>query len=106
MRYRIRYSPAARDDVNGVWDDVWEASKDPDTADRYVRGILDQVAAYGDFPKAGIPLYYQGLFTGFYSVNYRAYKVFYRIREDNLDVLRVIMAKRDYIKILFEEENQ
>ena len=103
MKYRICYSPAAREDIDGVWDAVWEASKDPETADRYVAGIMNQIAAYGDFPETGFPLSYQGLFTGFWSVNYRAYKAFYRIREDRIEVLRVILAKRDYLKLLFEE---
>ena len=101
MTYTIRYTPFAVRDLDEVWDGVYEASKSFEIADRYVQELTEQIAEKKTFPQSGIPLTYRGLFTGFYSVNYKAYKVFYRIRENNVEVLRVIMAKRDYMKILF-----
>ena len=53
-----------------------------------------------------IPLQYRGLFTGFYSVNYKKYKAFYRVREGYIEVIRIIMAKRDYMTILFGEPEE
>ena len=41
MNYLIRYSPAALRDMDAVWDDVYEASKDYDIADRYVEEFED-----------------------------------------------------------------
>ena len=78
MKYRIRYSPAALKDMDIVWDGVLEASASYDTADKYVNEFADKIAERTDFPKSGIPLYYRGLFTGFYSVTYKAYKSYYR----------------------------
>ena len=75
---------------------VYEASKDYDIADRYVDAYIKEIAAKRLFPFSGIPLQYRGLFTGFYSVNYKKYKAFYRVREGYIEVIRIIMAKRDY----------
>ncbi len=105
MKYKIRYSPSAVKDMDEVWAGVLEASAEHDIADRYVEEFADKIAEKKLFPESGIPLYYRGLFTGFYSVNFKAYKAFYRIRDGYIEVARIIMSKRDYIKILFGEES-
>ena len=103
MKYKIRYTPEAQNDMDAVWDGVWEASMDYDTADKYVDDFLDTIAAKQKLPQTGIPLYYRGLFTGFYSVNFKAYKAFYRINDGYIEVVRILLAKMDYLKILFGE---
>ena len=103
MKYRIRYSPAALKDMDIVWDGVLEASASYNTADKYVNEFADKIAARTDFPKSGIPLYYRGLFTGFYSVTYKAYKAFYRLKDGYIEVVRVLPVKMEYMKALFGE---
>ncbi len=102
--YKLHYSPKAQRDMEKVWDGVWEASKDFDVADRYVDEFVDEIAKKKKSPKTGIPLYYQGLFTGFYSINFKAYKAFYRIKEEYVEVARILPIKMDYLKILFPEK--
>ena len=87
--------------MDDVWSGVLEASKDFDVADQYVADFSDKIAQKRAFPSSGIPLCYRGLFTGFYSVNFKAYKAFYRVTGDCIEVLRIIPAKRAYMKILF-----
>lgn len=103
MKYKIRYTPAAQKDMDAVWDGVLEASASYDIADKYVEEFADKIAAKKDFPESGIPLYYRGLFTGFYSINFKAYKAFYRINDGYIEVIRVLLAKMEYMKILFGE---
>jgi len=103
MSYTLRYSPAAMQDMEAVWDGVFEASKSYEIADSYVNDFADEIATKRAFPQSGIPLLYRGLFTGFYSVNFKAYKAFYRINGSYIDVVRIIMMKQDYIRILFGE---
>ena len=103
MKYKIRYTPEAQNDMDAVWDGVWEASMDYDTADKYVDDFLDTIAARQKLPQTGIPLYYRGLFTGFYSVIFKDYKAFYRIKDGYIEVVRILLAKMDYLKILFGE---
>ena len=103
MSYSVRYTPEAVRDMEAVWEGVYEASKNYDIADRYIEEFAEAIAAKKTFPLSGIPLEYRGLFTGFYSVNYKKYKAFYRVRDDYMEVVRIIMAKSDYMKILFGE---
>ena len=103
MSYILRFTPDSLKDMEKVWDDVLEASQDYDTADRYVDDFLEVIAKKKDYPKSGIPLYYRGLFTGFYTVNFKAYKAFYRIHDNYIEVIRIIPQKMNYMKILFGE---
>jgi plasmid stabilization system protein ParE len=103
MVYKLRYAPHAQRDMDDVWDGVWEASRDYDTADKYVDDLADEIAKKKKSPKTGIPLYYRGLFTGYYSVNFKAYKAFYRISDNYIEVVRVLPEKMDYLKVLFGE---
>lgn len=73
MPYKIRYAPKAQRDMEEVWSDVLEVSKETAVADKYVEDFADKIAEKKVFPNSGIPLYYRGLFTGFYSVNFKAY---------------------------------
>lgn len=53
-----------------VWDGVYEASKDYDTADKYVVEFRELIADKKQFPFSGVMVKYRGLFTGFYVVRY------------------------------------
>lgn len=103
MPCNIRYTPQSQRDMDEVWNDVLEVSREPDAADQYVEDFAGKIAEKKIFPKSGTPIYYRGLFTGFYSVNFKAYKAFYRIMDSYIEVLRIIPAKRNYMKILFGE---
>ena len=106
MKKKLRYTPEAKKDLADVWMGVWSASKDFDIADQYINDLQDTIGKKKLFPFSGIPLYYQKLFTGYYSVNFKAYKAFYRINGDYLEVIRILPIKTDYIQILFDEENE
>lgn len=101
MKYRVCFSPESQNDMEKIWDDVWEASKDFDIADKYIDDLTDEILKFQKNPKTGIPLYYYGLFSGFYSVNFKAYKAFYRINGNSIEVVRILLAKTDFIKTLF-----
>lgn len=107
MIYSLRYTPEAMRDMDDVWDGVYEASKSYDIADNYVSEFADKIEEKKQFPLSGIPLLYRGLFTGFYSVNYKKYKAFYRVNDKDkyIEVIRIIMAKGDYMTILFGESD-
>ncbi len=106
MMYSLRYTPEAVRDMDDVWNCVYEASRSFDIADNYVKEFTDKIEKKKLFPLSGIPLLYRGLFTGFYSVNYKKYKAFYRVNDKYIEVIRIIMAKRDYMMILFGEPDE
>ena len=41
MSYTLRFSFGSLEDLDAVWDDVVEASKDYDTADRYIEDYIE-----------------------------------------------------------------
>ena len=104
MTYLLRYTPQAVQDMNSVWDGVYEASKSHDIAYKYIKEFSDTIADKKQFPSSGSPLIYKGLFTGLYYVSYKRYKAFYRIKDKYIEVIRISMSKRDYMSILFEED--
>lgn len=106
MSCPIRYAPAAQRDMDAVWDGVADASGSYDLADKYVEDFADKIAAKKKFPRSGIPLYYRGLFTGYYSVNFKVYKAFYRVREGCIEVARILLMKQDYMRVLFGVDHE
>ena len=106
MSYQINYSPIAIRDLDRVWAEVFEASKEPEIATRYINDLMDCVAEKREFPKSGSPLYYEGSFTGYYFVVFKAYMVFYRVRDDSIFVDRVVFGKSDYMRTIFRNRNQ
>ena len=68
--------------------------------------MKNEISAKKSFSFSGSPLKYRGLFTGFYSINFKKYKVFYRVKGSYIEVIRILMVKRDYLKILFDEAEE
>lgn len=101
MTFKLLWSPEARDDLDRIRMDVLKASGDLDTADRYIAGLRSAVSRKREFPQSGSPLNFMGVFTGIRFVHYKRYMVFYRVRDNSLEVGRVLFDGSDYSKILF-----
>ena len=67
---------------------------------------MDQIAAKRDFPNSGSPLYYEGMFTGFYFVVFKSYLAFYKVEGDRMLVSRVVYGKSDYMRTLFRNAHK
>jgi toxin ParE1/3/4 len=106
MSYSIRYSPVALRDLDRVWAEVLEASQSQETAEQYVNGLMDCIAEKKEFPRSASPLYYEGSFTGYYFVVFKAYMAFYQVREHSVLVDRVVYRKSDYMRTIFRKSNQ
>ena len=100
MKYKIEYSRTAIRDLDRVWAEVLEASKDYEITERYIEELLDKDEAKADYPKAGSPLYYENSFTGYYFVVFKAYIAFYRLESDRMLIDRVLFGRSDYLRIL------
>ena len=101
MVYHLKYSPLAEDDLDRIWDEVWDASQSFDIADKYVEDLRNALRQKKKYPKTGSPLTYMGEFTGLYTVPFKEYIAFYRIHGDSIEVARVLFSKSDYMKTLF-----
>ena len=101
MVYQLRYSPVAEEDLDRVWDAVWEASQNFDIADKYVEDFRNALKQKKKYPKTGSPHTYMGEFTGLYYVTFKEYIAFYRIHGDVIEVARVLFSRSGYMKVLF-----
>jgi len=101
MSYEIQYSPLAEEDLDRVWDEVYEASSDFDIADKYISDLREMVRQKKKYPKTGTPLNFMGDFTGIYYVHFKEYLAFYIICDDFIRIARVLFARSDYMKTLF-----
>ncbi len=106
MRSKIEYSPIAIRDLDRIYAEVLEASKDIETAIRYVGDLMDCVAEKRDFPRSGSPLYYESGFTGYYFVVFKAYMAFYRVDADRMYVDRVVFGRSDYMRTIFRNRDK
>lgn len=99
--YALKWSPSSLEDLDSVWDEVWDACRDPETTDKYLTGLRKAVQEKCKAPKSGSPVNFMGEFTGIYRVQFKKYVVFYRIMGDRIEVARVLYAGSDYMKTLF-----
>lgn len=100
----IEYSPQAQLDIRGVLSDVYQVSEDVETARRYVRELMGKIEAKAAFPRSGAPLYWEGHFTGYYYIIYKAYLGFYIPIPDGIRAERILPAKSDYGRLLLPRQ--
>ncbi len=101
----VRYSDVAIEDLTQVWSDVFTASCDVPTADKYTDGIFETIDKESLFPLSGVQIFYRGNPTGIRMIPFKAYLIFYRVKNDIMEVGRILPAKSDYLRLLFDEES-
>ena len=106
MKRRIKYSKAAIRDLDRVWAEVFEASKNYDITERYIDDLIDKVEAKADYPESGTPLYYENIFTGYYYIIFKAYMAFYRTEKGVMLVDRILFGRSDYMRLLHIYPNE
>jgi len=99
---KLRISPEAQSDLHGLKEYITTELENPTAAVKIVAKIMKAIRGLTDFPASGVPLSsivdipndYRFLVCG-------NYLVFYRYKDGNISIMRVIYDRRDYIKILF-----
>lgn len=88
--------------MDGIWDYIVSDLQNPSAAERIVDRIMDDVDRLESHAEIGAPLSsiaeiesdYRFLVTG-------SYLTFYRVRDNDIYVDRVLYGRRDYLRILF-----
>lgn len=73
----------------------------PKRAESFIDDLLDKCAVLLDMPRA-FPLIPRYEHYGIRRCVYRDYLIFYRVREELIEVIRILHGARDYETILFE----
>ena len=103
MENRIKYSPLALNDLDKIWNYISTQLLNPTAAESTVNGILDAVDSLKQFPKKGAVLEFSDNIKSDYRfVQYKNYMAFYRIKQNEIFIDRIIYGKRDYMKIIFD----
>ena len=98
----VIWSPEALDDIDQLWDYYAEAAGGG-TADRILRQIGQAVAVIEDFPLAGRAR--DEIRSGLRSLAVAPQIVFYRLKDDRAEIVRVLDGRRDVEAIFSKDEN-
>jgi len=88
---RIAFSPAALADIEAIWDysaDNWG----PDQADRYTNEIRDACRALAAGRQRGRVV---DLRPGMLKIATGSHMVYFRERDDRLDIIRILHGRQD-----------
>lgn len=96
---KVRFTPQAEADLEDIGDNI--AERNPRRAVTYVRELRARSGRIGDFPHAGPPRPQWG--KDVRIAVHRKYLIVYRVRDETVQILRVVHGARDVEK-LFEDE--
>ena len=104
---RIRYSPAAVDDMDEIFSYI---SQDNITTSELILEKLDKkIRKLESFPNIGSVLpddEYSIIQPGYRFIVVKPYLVFYRIIKDSVILSRILHGRRDYLRELFDPPEQ
>lgn len=104
--YKVQISPEAVSDLQEIKNYIETDLQNPIAAKNTVTKIIETYEKLSEFPESGIPVEkYVYFHTEYRFVMANNYSIFYRIENDFVRVIRILYARRDFIKILFETEN-
>lgn len=107
MKNSIYYSPEAMSDLDEIWEYIVSELCNPQAAENTVNHIVEAIDKLEDFPEIGTPLSaVSGVESDYRFLISGNYMAFYRVRDRNVYVDRVLYGRRDYLRILFPDLSQ
>lgn len=102
--YKVQYSPAARRDLDAIWDYIAHDLENPVAAENTIGHLLDAADSLDTNANRGKQLFFSdGWYTGYRWILNGNYFIFYHVQENNVYIVRVLYARSDYMKTLFPE---
>ncbi|SCM78745.1 Addiction module toxin, RelE/StbE family protein [uncultured Sporomusa sp.] len=99
---KVRISPEAQDDLQGIKNYIAMELDHPMAALDTVSRIVKAIRGLKDFPDSGAPLAaIVDIKTDYRFLLSDNYLVFYRHEGESVYVVRILYGRRDYVKILF-----
>ncbi len=102
MSVRIHYAPLAVQDMDEIWDYISFSLSNVMAANSMIDKLQASIEKLADFPQMGTPL--KSIIStgsGYRFLVCESYIVFYREKEEDVYIDRVLYGKRDYLKLLF-----
>lgn len=105
MIYSIYYAPEAVRDLDQIWEYISEDLQNPNAAESTINGITGAIDNLSHFPKMGAALSsIVPIESDYRFIHYGKYIVFYRVQTNNVYIDRILYGKRNYLKILFSDD--
>jgi toxin ParE1/3/4 len=98
----ILWSPEALEDIDRLWD-YYAHAAGPVTADKILREVAKAVAVINDFPLAGRSR--DEIRADLRSLAAAPQTVFYRVKDNRAEIVRVLNGRQDIEEIFSDGEN-
>ncbi len=92
MKWRLRYSPEARADLQSAKDYLYQEAG-PRVAARYIRSLRDRLDRLREMPKTGVAIPEYGATVRFAPC--RRHLIYYELENRTIVVLRILHSARD-----------
>ncbi|MBU9722822.1 MULTISPECIES: type II toxin-antitoxin system RelE/ParE family toxin [Bacillaceae] len=103
--YKLRINPVAKQDLYEIKEYITKELDNPVAAVNVVSNIIESYKKLKDYPKLGVELSSKvNLDTNFRYLISGNYIVFYKFDDVYVSIYRVLYSRRDYVKLLFNEE--
>ena len=105
--FEIKVSPQVAEDLLEIKDYIENELLNPIAAHNTVEKIVETYEDLANYPEIGIPIErYVSFPTDYKFVLANNYSIFCRIEEDCVKVIRIMYSRRDFVRILFgDNEN-
>ena len=98
---KVIFAPSAKIDIRRIGERIRSESS-PERAARFVRELMDHCDTLADMPRR-YPLVPRYEHWGMRRSVYRDYLIFYRVREQMVEIAHVIHGAMDYESLLFPD---
>lgn len=104
---KLRINPKAVEDLKSIRDYISNELENPVAAKDTLANIMESYEKLQHFPYMGRELSSKvSIRTDYRYLVCDQYIVFYKCNEEHISIYRILNSKRDYLHILFAEENK
>lgn len=107
MKNNLNISKEAIKDLDAIKKYILSETSDLELIKNTIKKVIDGILNLSEFPRMGKTL------SNFVEIenDYRyllcgSYRIFYQIDDEEIYVIRILHAKRNYLKVLFSEESK
>ena len=102
--FKVVVSPQAAEDLLEIKNYIENELQNPIAAKKTVKKIVETYEGLKECPDVGISVErYVSFPTNYKFVLANNYSIFYRLEGKNVKVVRIIYSRRDFVRILFGE---
>ena len=103
--FQVDVSPQAAEDLLEIKFYIEKELQNPIAALNTVKKIVETYEDLANDPDIGIPIErYVSFPTDYKFVLANNYSIFYRVEDKFVKIIRIMYSRRDFVRILFEEE--